>query len=263
MTRRCADSVTATDIPVNDPTTGQPWALVLGYIDGRYTWSASDWNRFPNSRHVRVAVFSTTNDGDAIDRELGDATAAQAVDWVLMRRAAGHPAPIVYCSYSDWGNCKAAFDARGVTQPQWWIAGYPDPTDGQGNPIIPSGAIAHQFTDTPGGHWDESLVVDYLPGVDGGAMDWNDTISPDGLVDAAGHQVSDKVKNFLGYGDTFARQAKENTDTINSKVDAQTAKVDALTAAVTALTAKVDALAAAPTVTGTLHVAGDLTVTEG
>lgn len=248
MTRRCADSVTATDIPVNDPTTGKPWALVLGYIDGRYAWGQADWNRFPGSRHVRIAVFSTTNDGDAIDREQGDATAAQAVDWVLMRRRAGHPAPIVYCSYSDWDNCRAAFFARAVPEPQWWIAGYPSPTDGQGNPIIPSGAIAHQFTDHPGGHWDESLVADYVPGIDPqeGSMDeqsiakavWAFSVSPNGLtktVNGQQVQVTEEAGDIIGYGDDFARQAKDNTDTLLTKLDTVAHAVAQLSADVAAL----------------------------
>lgn len=166
MTRRMADSITPTDIPVNDPQTGEPWALVAGYVDGRYAWSAAGWARFPTSRHVRIAVFPTTNDGDVVDCETGDATPSQAVDWVLARRAAGHPSPTVYCSYSAWLSCQNAFLARGVTQPEWWVAGYPSPTDANGNPIIPVGAVAHQFTDTPGGHWDESIVADAWPGVD-------------------------------------------------------------------------------------------------
>lgn len=168
MTRRMADSITPTDISINDPQTGRPWALVAGYVDGLYAWPASGWTRFPNSVHVRIAVFSSTNAGDVIDRENGDATADQAVDWTLMRRASGHPSPTVYCSYFDWLNCQNAFIARGVAQPEWWISGYPSPTDANGNPIIPNGAVAHQFTDTPGGHWDESIVADNWPGIDTG-----------------------------------------------------------------------------------------------
>lgn len=166
MTRRMADSITPTDIPVSDPQTGEPWALVAGYIDGAYAWPAAGWDRFPGSQHVRVAVFSSTNDGDVIDRETGDATADQAVDWVEARRAAGHPNPVVYCGYFNWGACQAAFHDRGVPQPTYWISGYPSPTDVSGEPVIPVGAVAHQFTDTPGGHWDESIVADYWPGVD-------------------------------------------------------------------------------------------------
>lgn len=275
MTRRCADSVTPTDIPVNDPTTGQPWALVLGYIDGRYAWSQAGWDRFPASRKVRVAVFPTTNAGDAIDREPGDATAAQAVDWVLMRRAAGHPNPIVYCSYSDWGNCRQAFTSRGVAQPAWWVAGYPSPTDADGNPVIPPGAIAHQFTDTPGGHWDESLVVDYLPGIDPqeNAMDetsiakavWGMQISPNGLfktVDGKQVQVTETAGDFQGYGDDFARQAADNSAATNAKVDALASALTTLATAVTELSAKVDAIAAGAHLTGTFSISGSGSVSS-
>jgi hypothetical protein len=268
MVRRCADSVTPTDIPVNDPTIGAPWALVMGYIDGRYAWSTDGWNRFPDSRKVRVAVFSTTNAGDVIDRELGDATAAQAVDWVVMRRAAGHPNPIVYCSYSDWQNCRNAFTSRGVAQPAWWVAGYPSPTDSAGNPIIPAGAIAHQFSDTPGGHWDESLVVDYVFGIDpsGADMDeqsiaravWGMTIQPNGLADNSGKQVAYPAGDIIGYGDDFARQAKDNSVIVVAKVDAIANTLKALATSVDALTTEVAALKSAqqPGLSGTFSISG-------
>jgi len=257
MTRRCADSVTATDIPVNDPTTGKPWALVLGYIDGRYAWSQADWNRFPASRHVRIAVFSTTNDGDAIDRELGDATAAQAVDWVLMRRRAGHPAPIVYCSYSDWGNCRNAFHSRGVPEPGWWIAGYPNPTDGNGNPVIPPGAMAHQFTDTPGGHWDESLVADYVPGIDPvedsmvtsddaqaiAKAVWDYTITRDGQDPA-------RAEEYETWDNEKSGAAQTAAEGVLAQVTALTAKVDAITAALA------DLKSAQPSLSGSFSISG-------
>ena len=166
MTRRMADSITSTDIPILDPRTGRPWALIAGYIDGRYVWSAADWARFPSSRHVRIAVLASTNAGDVIDREPGDATPDEAVSWVVRRRVAGHPAPTVYCSYADWAACQAAFRARNVAMPNWWISGYPSPVDFAGHPVIPVGAVAHQYTDAPGGHWDETLVADYWPGID-------------------------------------------------------------------------------------------------
>lgn len=268
MVRRCADSVTPTDIPVNDPATGAPWALVMGYVDGHFAWSADGWNRFPNSRKVRVAVFSTTNAGDVIDREQGDATAAQAVDWVAMRRAAGHPNPIVYCSYSDWQNCRNAFTSRGVAQPAWWIAGYPSPTDGAGRPIIPSGAIAHQFTDTPGGHWDESLVIDYLPGIDplGADMDeqsiakavWGMTVQPNGLTDNTGKQVAYPAGDIIGYGDDFARQAKDAAVSTAAKIEAIAGAVTDLVAKVDALITEVAALKSAqqPGISGTFSISG-------
>lgn len=158
MTRRMADSITPTDIPVNDPTTGRPWDLVLGYVDGRYAWSAAGWARFPNSVHVRCAVFASTLDADVLDRETGDATAAQAVTWVQQKRARGDD-PTVYVGLSEWGALQAAFNAAGVAHPHYGVAAYPGagPVQQTLNGIT---SVFHQFTDTPGGHWDESVVVD-------------------------------------------------------------------------------------------------------
>jgi hypothetical protein len=144
-------------------------AMVAGYVDGTYRWPQSGWDRFPHAVKVRIAVHASTNDGLVLDREPGDATAAEAVDWVLMRRRAGVD-PWVYCSLSDWPACRNAFAARNVAEPHWWVAAYPGPTDSHGTPVIPAGAVAHQYTDAtrPDGthHWDESIVADYVPGID-------------------------------------------------------------------------------------------------
>lgn len=134
-----------------------PISLVAGYVDGLYAWSPDDWALFPNSTHVRIAVFSTTNDGHVLDVENGDATPAQSVDWVLMRRAAGAD-PSIYCNTSTWPAVRAAFKARAVDEPHYWVAQY------DGIQIVPAGAIAKQFTDA--GQYDRSIVADYWPGVD-------------------------------------------------------------------------------------------------
>jgi hypothetical protein len=135
--------------------------LVGGYDDGRYAWSAADWALFPNSIHVHIAVFSTTNSGHILDVEPGNATPAQSVDWVLMRRKAGAD-PTVYMNTSTWPVVRAAFQARGVPQPHYWVAQY------DGNPTIPTGAIGKQYADNImlGKPWDISAVADYWPGID-------------------------------------------------------------------------------------------------
>ncbi|MFC0438746.1 glycoside hydrolase family 25 protein [Kutzneria buriramensis] len=150
------DSVNAAAIPANA-------GLVAGYVDGRYAWPAADWARFPHAVHVPIAVFATTNAGVVLDCETGDATPAQCPGWVRMRRAAGVD-PTVYCSYSAWSTVRAAFAAAGEPAPHYWIAGYPDPVDADGNPVIPAGAVAHQWIDR--GPYDESIVAEYWPGVD-------------------------------------------------------------------------------------------------
>lgn len=156
MTRTMYDSINASQIPRDAD-------LVAGYVDGRYAWSEADWELFPNATRVRIAVFPTTNDGHVLDCENGDAETAQCPAWVLTRRAAGVD-PTIYCSYTMWPSARAAFSTAGVAQPHWWIAGYPTPVDADGNPVIPPGAIAHQWVDR--GPYDESIVADYWPGVD-------------------------------------------------------------------------------------------------
>jgi len=152
MTRTMYDGVTATRLPVSA-------ALVGGYVDGLYAWSASDWARFPHSVKVRIAVFPSTNDGHVLDVEPGDATPAQSVDWVLMRRAAGTD-PTVYMNTSTWPTVRAAFSARGVAEPHYWVAAYDD------NAVIPAGAIGKQYYNNNDLGYDLSVVADYWPGVD-------------------------------------------------------------------------------------------------
>lgn len=158
MTRTMYDSVNPSAIP----TTA---AMVAGYVDGRFAWSAAGWARFPNAVKVRIAVFPSTNDGHVLDCETGDATPAQCPAWVRMRRAAGVD-PTVYCAQSQWATVQAAFTAAGVPQPHYWVASYP----GTGAGTVPVGAVAHQYADsaTSGGDWDLSAVLDYWPGVDAG-----------------------------------------------------------------------------------------------
>ena len=151
MTRKMYDAVT----PANIPFDAQ---MVAGYVDGRYAWKAADWARFPSAVKVRIAVFPSTNDGNCLDIERGDATPLQAPGWVAMRRKAGID-PSVYCSLSIWQNVKAAFQNAGVAEPHYWIAAYP----GNGPNLYP-GAVAHQYANP--GPVDISVVADYWPGVD-------------------------------------------------------------------------------------------------
>jgi hypothetical protein len=143
--------------------------LVAGYVDGLYAWSDAHWARFPNSVKVRIACFADTNDGDVLDCEPGNCTPAQSVDWVLMRRRSGAD-PTVYCNQLDpkvgWPAVRAAFHARNVAEPHYWVANY---SVDQTNPQIPDGAIAIQYTDT--GSYDLSAVADHWPGVDPATTD--------------------------------------------------------------------------------------------
>ena len=150
--RTLYDAVTPGNIPVSAQ-------MVAGYVDGRYAWHANDWARFPNAVKVRIAVFSSTNDGHVLDIEPGCSTPASAPGWVQMRRRAGVD-PSVYCNTSTWPTVRAAFAAAHVPEPHYWIASYP----GIG-PNLYAGSVAHQYADP--GPVDISVVADYWPGVDG------------------------------------------------------------------------------------------------
>jgi hypothetical protein len=137
------------------------FSFIAGYVDGLYKWSAAEWALFPSSTHVRIAVFSTTNDGHVLDCEPGNGTPAESVDWVLLRRAAGVD-PTVYCGRNTWWpDIRAAFKARGVAEPHYWVADY---GVDQNNPQIPPGSLALQYRNA--GPYDLSAVADYWPGVD-------------------------------------------------------------------------------------------------
>ncbi|HEU5355959.1 MAG TPA: hypothetical protein VFU65_15910 [Actinocrinis sp.] len=155
MTRTMYDGVDASRLPTNAQ-------LVGGYVDGLYAWSAADWARFPNSVKVRIAVFSSTNDGEVLDVEPGNATPAESVDWVLLRRRAGVD-PTVYMNTSTWPTVRSAFSARGVAEPHYWIAQY------DGVASLPAGAVAKQYYNNNQAGYDLSVVADYWPGVDPGS----------------------------------------------------------------------------------------------
>lgn len=155
MTRRMADSVTVTNLPEGFDVYG-------GYTDGLYANMTALKARFPDKPLVGFTVFASDNFGDCLDVESGDATPDQAPGWIAARRLAGHPGPLVYCSESLWPTVRAAFSAQNVPEPGYIIAAYPG-SAGEGG-MYPPPAVGHQFKDW--GPYDESVVVDYLPGID-------------------------------------------------------------------------------------------------
>ena len=134
--------------------------LYAGYDDGRYDDAAAIAAAEGGKTVIRITVFPSDNEGDCLDVESGDATPAQAPGWVSARRQAGHGGPLVYCSESIWAQVQQAFASAGVAQPGYWIAGYPGSV---GDALYP-GSVGHQWIDH--GSWDESIMADYLPGID-------------------------------------------------------------------------------------------------
>lgn len=144
------DSTNAFDIPASA-------SIVAGYVDGKYAWSAADWARFDGAIKVRIAVFASTNDGDVLDVEQGDATPQQAPGWIMMRQAAGLAVPTIYCAASMVGLIRSLCD--GLTY-DLWTADY------NGVPHITGTAQATQYADPnygSGGHYDLTLCTPEWP----------------------------------------------------------------------------------------------------
>lgn len=146
------DAVNPNNVPTNA-------VMVAGYVDGRYAWKPADWARFPSAVKVFIAVFPSTNAGQVLDCEAGDATPAQVAGWLTMRRRAGVD-PTVYCSLAAWPAVEDAVNASHVAQPHWWIAAHP----GNG-PNLYANTVAHQYQDV-NNLYDLSVVADFWPGVD-------------------------------------------------------------------------------------------------
>lgn len=153
MSRTMADSISLANLPAG-------FDLYAGYDDGNWPDAAAIASQFPNQTVIRITVFPWDHFGDCLDVESGDATPQQAPGWVANRRQAGHGGPLVYCSWSLLPTVQAAFADARVAPPGYWVAGYPAP-DGD---AIPPGTVGHQWIDR--GPYDESIMVDYLPGID-------------------------------------------------------------------------------------------------
>ncbi|MDE2097949.1 MAG: hypothetical protein KGL39_11920 [Patescibacteria group bacterium] len=142
--RTAYDSTTAADIPADAE-------MVMGYVDGDYAWSEEDWARFPTAVKVRITISAANLDADMLDVESGDATPAQAAQWIL---SGPHtPRPAIYCNLSTKPAVDAGFAAN--VKYEWFAA---DPT---GEPHFVDGSIGTQYA-WPGigspGHYDISLV---------------------------------------------------------------------------------------------------------
>lgn len=147
-----------TDVPANSiPADAQ---IVAGYIDGHYRSFAAVVARCPNAVHIPIAVFASTNGGQVLDCESGDATPSQCPGWIKMRRAAGVYRPTIYCEASAVGAVKQACAAAGLLfGVDWdlWIAHY----DGRPSPDV-YGEVAKQFINhgPHGENCDVSAVFD-------------------------------------------------------------------------------------------------------
>jgi hypothetical protein len=158
MITRFYDDTNIADIPSSAQ-------MIAVYADGPYAGTEpAARKRFPHALIVTITVRGEPN-REICDCETGDLTPPEAAHWALAEHKAGRH-PTIYCSASPWDEVKAAVRAVGLDPAKdvsWWIAHY------DGDPTIPAGAVAKQYLGSPGnspGHYDESSVADYWPGVD-------------------------------------------------------------------------------------------------
>lgn len=167
MTRTMFDSITPSTIPADAE-------MVAGYVNGYWPTFADVCQRFPNARHVSIAV-TVVADAQVLDVEPGNARPDQAPAWVERQRARGGD-PTVYCMQSAWPELRAEFSRQGVVEPHWWLAKY------DGLRIIPEGAIAKQYGGESGPGYDLNVVADYWPGVDPAPSEGVDMPRPSDVV---------------------------------------------------------------------------------
>lgn len=148
-----ADSVSVGSLPAGFPVYG-------GYVDGAWPNADEIAAAHPGATVVRFCTNPRNDLGDCLDIESGDATPADAPGWVTRRRASGHLGPLVYFSEASRGDVATAFINAGVDQPPAIVAAYP----GAGAVLQQPGDAGHQWIDH--GPYDESVVLDYLPGID-------------------------------------------------------------------------------------------------
>ena len=152
MARYMYDSVNPSAIPSSA-------TMVAAYQDGFYANVGAMRARFPHATIVTIAV-SHNSRAHVLDVETGDATPAQAVQWLTQTMADldnGHLT--VYCNMDLWPSVRAVIRAAGIKEPNYWVARY------DGDDTLPPGAVAKQYIGDYQGY-DRSVVADYWPGVD-------------------------------------------------------------------------------------------------
>lgn len=92
------------------PLTARAYA---GYVDGQWVTYPELERKFPDAHLVSIAVEAAHN-ADCLDVESGDATNAQAAEWVKRQWARGVKRPILYTSVSNWKALDADLRAAGI-----------------------------------------------------------------------------------------------------------------------------------------------------
>lgn len=112
------DSINLAAIPADAPA-------VAGYVGGAWPTFRDIPTRFPEARHLSIAVNST-QDAECLDVEPGDATPATAPGWVKRQQARGVRQPVIYCSVSQARTVLAELERHGIRRGdiRLWTAHY-------------------------------------------------------------------------------------------------------------------------------------------
>ena len=153
-----ADSTNPFDIPQ-----GQ-FPIVAGYTDGLYAWSGAGWKFHDSSLHFRICCVSIDVSAHCCDIEPGCQDETGGAEFVAQKLARGEH-PYLYFSLSRLGAVQAALRARGIDPEHGWTAWI---ADWDNVASLPPGWLMKQYANPTltGAHYDLSIVVDYLPGLD-------------------------------------------------------------------------------------------------
>lgn len=141
--------------PLNIPL-GTPMDLLATYIDHVEIDSHGLGRaRFPHT--VDVTISAHVHAAHVLDVENFAAAPSDVPHWMGL----GSQCRTVYCTASTWQLVlDACLDAH-VPPPMHWVAEWNNVAD------VPSGTVAHQFSDGPAGNpYDVSAVADFWPTVD-------------------------------------------------------------------------------------------------
>jgi hypothetical protein len=156
MTFEMFDSVGVEHIPHDA-------SMVAGYVNGYWPTYAELLVKFPFAHHVSIAVTSGVV-ADVLDVERGDATPADASNWIREMRNLRRK-PIIYTSRSNVPVVQEVCNDAHVAEPFFWVA------DWTNTPHLVPGSIATQWADgTPqypglALYTDTSLVSPNWPGL--------------------------------------------------------------------------------------------------
>lgn len=231
--------------------------IIAAYIDHSSNPHSYDQavTRFPKAIHLKISTRGTVG-AHVLDYEhstvIGKQPPSACVTWVLESRKAGID-PTIYCNQMDpdkgWSAIKAAFDHANVPQPHYWVAKY------DGNPAIPAGAVAKQFTDLDQhgvNTYDTSSTISSWPTME-------DDVTPEELTAIIGDEKvsTQRVGDAVHQEADATRKAVMGASNVDNTRLGQVlhANTDGLVKIVTSLSAQVSALVALLSHSGSLDAA--------